>query len=185
MKRRGVSLLEAVIAMSGLTVLLSMTGVLLHRGMQAQAQTRQFHDYQRDAIRLANQFRADVHRASSARPDAEEAGTEALVQLTFDEGQTATYQSDATSIRRTFSRDGKVISREVYRISPDSNVSSRQEDSPPRWALIVEQEKDRPTPGPNDRPADVRAAPVDFHVEAVLGRDARFDQASAGQGDQP
>jgi hypothetical protein len=185
MKRRGVSLVEAVTAMSGMTVLLSMTGVLLHRGMQAQAQTRHFHDYERDAIRLANQFRADVHRARSANAAAEGAGGEALIQLTFEDGQQAIYQSDLTSIRRTLARDDDVISRETYRISPDSNVSVRHEESPPRWVLTVELEKDRPTPGPNDRPVDIRAAPVDLQVEAVLGRDERIAEPAAEQGDEP
>ena len=182
MKRRGVSLLEAVIAMSGLTLLLSMTGVLLHRGMQAQAQTRHFHDYERDAIRLANQFRADVHRARSTSPAEGKAGGQALIQLTFDEGEMAAYESEASVIRRTLSRDDEVISREVYRITPHSNVSVRQEQSPPRWVLAVEHEKDRPTPGPNDPPVDVRAAPVDFQVEAVMGRDGRFAEPPAEQG---
>jgi Tfp pilus assembly protein PilV len=184
MKRRGVSLLEAIIAMSGLTVLLSMTGVLLHRGMQAQAHTRHFHDFERDALRLANQFRADVHRARSSSPAEGGADGAALVELTFDNGETATYESDSTSIRRTLSRHGDVISREVYRISRDSNVSVRQQESPSLWVLTVEQEKDRPTPGPNDRPMDIRAAPVGLQVEAVLGRDGRFAEPAAEQGDE-
>jgi hypothetical protein len=185
MKRRGISLVEVITLMSGVTLILTMTGTLLHRAMQTQLQTRHFFDGERNALRLSNQFRAEVHQARSASINESASADGELLRLELEGNETVAYQRQQESVWRVLSRDDQPVSREEYRLGAAGEISVRREESPSRLVLTVEAEKDAPPPGPNDPPARVRDAPLSFQAEAVLSRDRRYAEPAAGQGGAP
>ena len=52
------------------SIILTMSAGLVHRAMHAQSATRAFFDGERSALRLSEQFRADVHQAATATVEA-------------------------------------------------------------------------------------------------------------------
>jgi hypothetical protein len=175
MKRRlGVSLVELLAVLSGLTVILSMSATLLTRMMHTQSETRRFFENERRAMDLSQQFRADVHQARSSVTEEPQLKAGEIVQLQFEGGQTAIYRREADAIWRILSKDGQPASREEFQLGSAQKTTVRQLESPPRLELLITTELDPPPPGPSDPPARVRDNPVSIQTEAVLGRDGRY-----------
>ena len=169
--RRGISLVELVVVLTACSAVLTTSAVLLHRVMHLHGKTRSFLSAQRNALRLSDQFRADVHRAGTVlendRPD------EAALRLRLLEGQIVEYRHELGVVRRTLSAGDQVVSREDFTFPPESKVAIRHTDSPPRVVLTITND-----PAMDDSPAlKSFAAPVNLHAEASLGRDARFRDA--------
>jgi hypothetical protein len=183
-RRSGFSLVEVVTVMGGLAVVLSLSATLLTHAMRSQSETRRFFDVERHAVELAGQFRSDVHRAGSAETDASKLGKDELAELRLEGGETVVYQRKAEMLIRVLSMDGKPRAREEYRLGSQVDMAVRREDAPARLVLSVTPREIKP-PGPDDPPVDVRDMPAPLQVEAVLGRDARFENSSSTRGGSP
>src|SRR5215213_9134199 len=104
--RRAISLIELLAVLSGCSVVLGLTASLLHQTMRAQSHTRDFFDVERNAQRLARQFRRDVHAAAadSIDVDAADADDGELLRIQLPDGQSVAYQRAAEKIIRIASQ---------------------------------------------------------------------------------
>jgi hypothetical protein len=178
-RRRGISLIEALTVMSGFTVILTLTGSLLHRSMQSQSQTRYFFEAERTALRLSQQFRDDVHAAAAATIEDATGAEGIFLRLRLADNQTVEYQRDEARIIRVLPRADGGVSREEYPLSPGMELELREEDAPRRLVLTVVADATLNPADPSRRPASVRELPVSLSVEAVLSRDLRFASSTA------
>jgi hypothetical protein len=76
--RRGISLVELMLTLSACCVILTMSAALIHRALHAQSKSRRFFDGERNAQRLGESFRRDVHAATSAATGAEAGGGDVI-----------------------------------------------------------------------------------------------------------
>src|SRR6478752_9485917 len=89
--RTALSLIELMAAVSACSVILTTCAVLLHRVMRADSDSRSLGDIERNAARLSNQFRDDVHQASVASLDHSNMKNEVVLKLTLPQDQSLEY----------------------------------------------------------------------------------------------
>jgi len=185
---RGISLVELLMAMGGVSLVITSSAMLLHGVMRAQSESRRFFDDERTSARLARQFRADVHAAEVAAEVAAPAG-ERLVALTLPDGGTIEYRHSA---------DRRQIQRRL--IAPGNPAPTAREDyslAGPCAAIVTVIERQitlelgpegidgkLASPGtvlPPRSPAEAKRKPPALVVEAVLGHDLRFLPARDGE----
>lgn len=186
-RRRGISLIELLAVLSGCSVVLGLTASLLHQTMRAQSHTRDFFDVERNAQRLARQFRSDVHAAAADSiddVDAEGVSNGELLRLRLPDGQTIAYQRAAEKIIRIASRADGPTAREEYALSESMEIDVRKLDAPQRYALSITSMPPQPSKEAPPSPASIRATPVNLEVEAAPARDLRYaaPATSAGEG---
>jgi hypothetical protein len=177
--RCGASLIEMLIVITGCAGILSLSAVLLHRGMRSQEDTRYFFAVERAAWRLAEQLREDAHRAASVVLEKAELDDDAFVQLLLADGESVTYRRQGAQIVRVLARDGDATATEQYPLASAIELTLRERQSPRRLILTIESAPADwlPTSG-KPRPG-LREQPINLQVEAVVGHDARHAPASA------
>ena len=182
---RGISLVELLMAMGGVSLVITSSAMLLHGVMRAQSESRRFFDDERTSARLARQFRADVHAAAQVAAPA----GERLVAFTLPDGGTIEYRHSA---------DRRQIQRRL--IAPGNSAPTAREDyslAGPCDAIVTVAERQitlelgpegldgkLPTLGtvpPPRSPAEAKRKPPALIVEAVLGHDLRFLPARDGE----
>ncbi len=173
--RRAVSLVELTILMSACTVILTLSAVLMHRAMRSNAYSRACQDVERNAIRLADQFRHDVHESPSALIVGATLKAGVLLQLELVGDQTVEYRRQEGNIVRILFKGGTIVSRDEYAFAPACHMKVTETSAPRRIALTITSD---PTVGNAHRPFSLGEPPVNLQVEAVLGRDARFAVAA-------
>src|SRR5438045_3775634 len=132
--RRGVSLVELLVVMSLSSVLLTTSAVVLHRMMLSHGKTRNVLAASRSALRLSDQFRSDVHRATGVTTENLDAPVVARLQL--DGSNVVEYSYADGVVRRTRITDDKVTSREEYIFPANSQLAVGQ-SSPPLLSLSI------------------------------------------------
>ena len=182
---RGISLIELLMAMGGVSLVITSSAMLLHGVMRAQSESRRFFDDERTSARLARVFRADVHAAAQVAAPA----GERLVAFTLPDGHTIEYRHTA---------DRRQIQRRL--LAPGNPTPTGREDyslAGPCAAVVTVAEKQihlelgaegadgaLAPPGvvqPPRTPAEAKRKPPALVVEAVLGRDLRFLPARDGE----
>ena len=183
---RGISLVELLMAMGGVSLVITSSAMLLHGVMRAQSESRRFFDDERTSARLARQFRADVHAAAQVAAQVaaqiEAPAGDRLVAFTLPDGGTIEYRHTA---------DRRQIERRL--LAPGNPTPTAREDyslAGPCAAVVTVAEKqihlelgtegadgELAPPGvvrPPRTPAEAKRKPPALVVEAVLGRDLRF-----------
>jgi hypothetical protein len=181
--RRGISLIEMLIVITGCAGILSLSAVLLHRGMRAQEDTRYFFAVERAAWRLAEQFREDAHRADAVVLEDSRLDDGAFIVMQFADGESVEYRRQGAQIVRILSHDGDATATEQYSLASVSELVLREEQSPRRLILTVESSPEAWLPAANKPRPGVREQPINLRVEAVIGRDARHAPARAAAED--
>ena len=173
--RRAISLIELLAVLSGCSVILGLTASLLHQTMRAQSHTRDFFDVERNAQRLARQFRSDVHAAAadSIEADLADAGDGVLLQIELPDGRSIAYQHTAEKIIRIASQADGPTAREEYALSESMEIVVRELDAPQRFELSITSSPPQPSKDAPPSPASIRATPVHLQVEAIPARDLR------------
>ena len=190
---RGISLVELLMAMGGVSLVITSSAMLLHGVMRAQSESRRFFDDERTSARLARQFRADVHAAAQvgAQVGAQVAAPagDRLVAFTLPDGGTIEYRHSV---------DHRQIERHL--LAPGTEAPGAREDyslAGPCAAVVTMAERQialelgpegidgkLASPGtvpPPRSPAEAKRKPPALVVEAVLGRDLRFLPARDGE----
>jgi hypothetical protein len=179
--RNGLSLVELVAAVSACSVILTTCAVLLHRAMRADSDSRSFGDIERNAARLSNQFRDDVHKASVSLLDRSKTGNEVVLKLKLSKDQSLEYSCSVGKVLRTLTQDGKVRAREEFVFPQQSEFAIHERDSPKRIILSI-------TTRPKGVAGDVRplktyhAIPLSLQIEAVVNRDDLSANSLAAEG---
>ncbi len=186
---RGISLVELLMAMGGVSLVITSSAMLLHGVMRAQSESRRFFEDERTSARLARQFRADVHAAAQVGAQVAAPAGDRLVAFTLPDGGTIEYRHTA---------DRRQIERRL--LAPGNPTPTGREDyalAGPCAAVVTVAEKqihlelgaegadgELAPPGvvrPPRTPAEAKRKPPALVVEAVLGRDLRFLPARDGE----
>lgn len=183
--RRGVSLVELMVAMAGVSVVVTSSAMLIHGAMRAHSESRRFFDDERTSARLARAFRADVHAASAIAPLAEGV----LVSLESPDGRRVDY-ARPFGARRLERRERKADGtptgpREDFHFGAEFAAAVAVSGSQIRLELGADDGQggvaaagSMPAP---DSSARARQTPPAIVVEANLGRDHRFATAPGGE----
>ncbi|MCY3016242.1 MAG: hypothetical protein NT171_16340 [Planctomycetota bacterium] len=194
---RGVSLVELLMAMGGLSLVITSSAMLLHGVMRAQSESRRFFDDERTSARLARVFRADVHAAAqvdahaAAQVDAQVAALagERLVAFTLPDGGTIEYRhtADRRQIQRRLLTPGNeaAVAREDYSFASAYAAVVTVAQQQIHLELGAEGADGALAPPgvvrPPRTPAEAKRKPPALVVEADLGRDLRFLAARDGE----
>lgn len=186
---RGISLVELLMAMGGVSLVITSSAMLLHGVMRAQSESRRFFEDERTSARLARQFRADVHAAAQVAAQIEAPAGERLVAFTLPDGHTIEYRhtADRRQIQRRLLAPGNPTptGREDYALAgPCAAVVTVAEQQIQLELGAEGADGELSPPGvvrPPRTPAEAKRKPPALVVEAVLGRDLRFLPARDGE----
>ena len=179
---RGISLVELLMAMGGVSLVITSSAMLLHGVMRAQSESRRFFDDERTSARLARQFRADVHAAAQVAAQIEAPAGDRLVAFTLPDGGTIEYRhtADRCQIERRLLAAGNPTptGREDYSLAGPCAAVVTVAEKQIHLELGTEgADGELAPPGvvrPPRTPAEAKRKPPALVVEAVLGRDLRF-----------
>lgn len=185
-RRRGVSLVELMVAMAGVSVVVTSTGMVIHGAMRAQSASRRFFDDERTSVRLARHFRADARAATGAQAPA----GDAIVSFRLPGGRSVAYRRPEGSSRierRERAADGTVEGpREDFSFGAPFGVAVTIDGDRVSFLLGADDGQGRPAaPGavpPPASPAAAKGKPPALAIEGRLGRDHRFAAPVAGEG---
>lgn len=190
---RAISLIELLMAMGGVSLVITSSAMLLHGVMRAQSESRRFFDDERTSARLARVFRADVHAAAQVYAHAAAqvvAPTgERLVAFTLPDGGTIEYRhsADRRQIQRRLLTPGNEapVAREDYSLAGPCAAIVTVAQQQIHLELGAEgADGALASPGvvpPPRTPAEAKRKPPALVVEADLGRDLRFLTARDGE----
>ena len=182
---RGISLIELLMAMGGVSLVITSSAMLLHGVMRAQSESRRFFDDERTSARLARVVRADVHAAAQVAAPA----GERLVAFTLPDGHTIEYRhsADHRQIQRRLLAPGNEapVAREDYLLAGPCAAIVTVAQQQIHLELGAEGADGALAPPgvvrPPRSPAEAKRKPPALVVEAVLGRDLRFLPARDGE----
>lgn len=167
-RRRGVSLIEMVVAMGLISAILAITSGSLYLLMRAEGTGAKSVSGTMIRSHLARDFRHDVHAARQAQVNNDEADAPQL-RLVQPDGAVIQYAPTPEGITRTERRDKTIQRTELYRLSSHA-VRFAVTDRIASLTLSLPATTLRPETVPKDDAATQR--PV--RIEAVIARDLRF-----------
>ncbi|MFO0789680.1 MAG: hypothetical protein U0805_09490 [Pirellulales bacterium] len=171
--RRAISLLELLLVMSASAVVLSLSGVLLHRVMLVQIESRSRTNVERTSLRLAGQFRSDVHSARDAKPDNARNESGVFLHLTTIDDRTIDYSRDNDGLVRVESGGDRPSRHEAFEFPPQTQLAIEQGDAGSLALTLQLHAREQPLAA-SDVAIDMNPTPVSLRVEATIGRDLRL-----------
>ena len=182
--RRGASLIELLLIMSACTVVLTLTGVLLHRVMRIQMQSRAHVNVERSALRLSEQFRSDVHQARAAITGNPDQDGNVFLRLESADDHVIAYSRDKGAVKRLETSSNRPTRREEFEFPAASVLRIEQQSVPQRLALTIILKPVDPPPAESKTLGSTNLIPASLCAEAVVGRNLRFDATPADSGAQ-
>ena len=172
MKRttRGISLVELLLTLSASCVILTLSAGLIHRAMHAQSKTRAFADAERNASRLSNALRHDIHAAQDALTSGESLAAGTVLRLVLTEGQAVEYRHAGGNVQRVGLAGEEVQAREEFRFPAEIQVTAQQQQRLVVLSIATPPVAHAVTAA-DQRPLPAYATPVGLRVAAILGRD--------------
>jgi hypothetical protein len=195
-ERRGVSLIEAIVAvaMSGI-VLVSGVG-MVHLVLDVERTARKSAQLSTAGARLSQVFRQDVHQATRFAAPTEEGAAANRVELWLPTDRAVEYEVRANRLARIERVGGQTRHQDEFVFPARCQISLVTRPDPDRIAVRIEQPATHaagippsagsPGPGPGGGSLrleatvarDHRFRPVTVHGERVLRPDSRFPEAS-------
>lgn len=143
-RRRGASLIELMVVIAILTVIFGLVGVLFHRLFQAEQLSARTTVTEITTMRLADQFRRDIHAAESVkRSEATDAALPTLELKNLGDTPTILYTGGLNRIQRDVMQGQKSVAHETYRLPscritfPTSQTELEVEDSNQRTSFVT------------------------------------------------
>lgn len=174
-RRRGLTLIELLVAMAGASAILGMAVAMVYTLLEADRAGRQRMHVGESLGRLAEQFRRDVHAAEAVAPLAPAGGQQPSPgwQLRLDDGRSVRYGVREGKLIRSEHLGGKAVRQDSFALPHGATMSVRPDAGGPPRAVRLSIE-------PAAAPGEKWKGPA-IHVDAVLGRDHRFTtQEEAG-----
>lgn len=167
---RGISLVELLLTLSACSVILTLSAGLIHRAMHAQSKSRAFADVERNAMRLGNAFRRDIHAADQALSGDETLAEGAVLRLRLAGDETVEYRRAGGVVQRVGLAGDVVQSREEFSFPAEISLTVEQE-TPRLVVFSITTPVVTASAAPMDkRPPPAYATPVSLRVAAVLAR---------------
>ncbi|HEY4261562.1 MAG TPA: prepilin-type N-terminal cleavage/methylation domain-containing protein [Schlesneria sp.] len=179
-RRRGASLIELMVVISMLTVILGLVGVLFHRMFQAEQLSARSTVTEITTMRVADQFRRDIHAAESVkRSEATGTALPTLELKNSGDAPTILYTGGPNRIQRDVLEGQKTVAHETYRLPscritfPTSEPEVEESD---HHAAFVTLYLERPHATVT---VSTQAQPTlrGIVIDAELGRDQRLAAA--------
>lgn len=177
--RRGVSLSELLVVMTACSALLTLSSSLVCRMMRLHVDSRAYESAERNANRLADNFRRDVHRAQFITRDPATGRDAVLMQVELSDGRNAKYSWQDGTVLREESGAERPAARDEFELPAACDLTIGELDAPRRLVLTVSSDlKARLQEDPRVRPVG-HLIPIHLQVEAVVGRDAQLTASAA------
>ncbi len=157
--RRGVTLIELMVVMTGVAAMLGLCVLMLQLLMRLDVDSRARFDGAVALARLAQQFRFDVQGATAARLADQPAAKPARLRIEDGPAQTIEYEAEgAGKLVRVESKQGNVVRRETYVVSRSEPIKLQiKEIDGRRFAsLIVDRRNSKNRTDPS-RPYEILA----------------------------
>ena len=132
--RRAFTLVELVVVMSAGSVVMMLAIGSVHQAMALSAESRQRADHQRVAVRLASEFRQDVHRAVNASESLQR------VLLTMSDQSIVKYESKGNRVVRSVTRAEVTTYQDIFELRESCQSSLETIENPERVVLVVSNE---------------------------------------------
>jgi len=140
--RRGITILEIMVVMTGVAAMLAVCAITIQLLMRlnADGHTRMTAAVSLD--RLGRQLRADAHASRASQLDQKAAGKPASLRLILEPKHDVVYEPQYRAVVRMETRDGKLSRRESYSLPPgtDSRFELRAEGARRLVVLVVSHE---------------------------------------------
>jgi hypothetical protein len=162
--------------MSACTALISICGLLLSRTMRVEMRSRAQASAERNTMRLAEQLRDDCHEAKRVvvHGDSGPQDDKALLQFDLASGRRAEYRHAGSTLLRVETGGDRPTWREEY-VFPTAVVSTvRELASPQRVEVLLQNPRVEQAPADGKSITALVSPRVNLHIEAVVGRDLRF-----------
>ena len=155
-RRRGITIIEVLIAATAVSLLMSLCAVSIHLLMKLNADVQGRFSAAVTLERLARQVRDDAHASETAQVVADK--KPAGLRLRLEADHAVEYQSGDGGVVRTESRAGKMIRHETYILARGGvgQFELRDEGSHKMVALVVTHAPAKSKTEP-PRPAEVLA----------------------------
>ena len=160
-RRSGFTMVEIMVTMTIGSALMVLGVGLVHQTLTLSTASRVRSDHLRSLNRLARQFRADIHRASSCTIESPD-----QMLLEMPDSRTVTFTADSNIIVRLQPTGDGRTRRAHYRLSPDAAIKFETVDDPDRARLTVTRSTRFTT-----------HESIDRRTEAVIGHLATLEQA--------
>jgi hypothetical protein len=140
--RRGLSLIELMVVMTGVAIILGLCAVTIQALMSVNSDAQAGLNASATFARLASQFREDVHASDDIplTPGTKDGDAKASprLRLTQGPGLVITYEASAGRVARVETASGKPGRHESYRIGKGHVVAfERREEGPRRFVVMV------------------------------------------------
>lgn len=130
--RRGISLIELMVVMTGVAVILGLCAVTIQAMLRVNSDARSQLNASATFARLASQFREDVHASDGVQlsPTANAADAKPTPTLRLTQGPhiVITYEVSPGRVARVESVSGKTSRRESYRIGNGNLAAFERRD---------------------------------------------------------
>lgn len=143
--RRGVSLIETLVIISAASTILTLTGLLIHRTMQASTRAHAFHADEAVAWRLSAQLRLDAIGTIDAELN------DTSLSLNSLDGSVIRYDFSTPTVARIQSRPNEREAHSAYPIRSVTDWQLRETNGPHQLALRALSHRDA-GPGPTGAP---------------------------------
>lgn len=175
--RRGASLIEMLVVMAVMTAVLSTVGVLFHRLFQTERLSTRLTVVELTTMRLADQFRRDVHAVQSVNRISKAEGSRSIIELQSAATSKIVYTAETNRVQREVIDSTRTTSRELYRL-PGCQVRFPEPQStsttPEFVSLILARPHATLTASPQTSPT-LR----EIVIDAELGRDLRLARSTS------
>lgn len=174
-RRAGISLIEMLIVISVMSITLGLAVMTIGFLMRAESGATQAFAASNMLSRLAADFRRDARAAREAEIGADDEPGE--LRLILPEGRTVIYRGNGRSVERLVRQEEKLRQREVYRLGSE-RIEFQVTEEEPRLASLSVTTRLKAVTNTEGAPAGTRVV----RIEAVLGRDRRFErEQTAGE----
>jgi hypothetical protein len=177
--RRGISLSELLVVMTACTALMTLSSQLVCRVMRIQVESRGLADAERNTMRLAGNFRSDVHRAQSFAIDPAAAGEAPFLRIVLAGGRSVAYSRQSGAVLRQESGAEQPTAREEFKLPAAAELNVRELDSPQRLELTLSVDPAAQLRRDGKSVSDWPLIPVSLQAEAIVSRDSQFASGPA------
>jgi hypothetical protein len=157
--RRGITILEMVVLMTGVATMLALCALTIQLLMRLNDDGHARLSAAVSLERLARQIRQDAHASDAAQLEQKKAAAKpSSLRLTFDRHHDVLYEPKRREVVRVETRDGNLSRRESYSLPPgsDSRFELRDEGARRLVVLIVTHDSGK-NPIEPPRPLEVVA----------------------------
>lgn len=176
--RAAVSLTELLVVMTVASVIVGLSGMMIHRLLAAEHEATRTARFATSVARLSRAFRADVHAARDVELREPNDAQPATLVAQQGDGHEVRYELQAHRASRIETREGNQVHRDDFYFPPGSQLRFERgaEGSLVRLELeLAGHRRDSKDDAPRRKLA----------IEAALARDHRFEPAPRQEGQLP